>query len=155
VRRLLNAGFSKKEIAIVVPEQFRKHFHPPVAIAQRPGAHAAAAIAAGGAVGATLRGLALVRTLLAAGGAGALPAIPSLLGGGAIGGGFSSLIVSDGYGKGVGEYYEQAIEFGRIVVGVEIDGPDDDPRLLQVEHILTEAGADPITPKESPREGAA
>ena len=60
-----------------------------------------------------------------------------------------SLELQIGYGKGIGEYYQEAVHLGKIVVGVELDGDDNDPRLATAERILREAGA--ITPKQEDR----
>src|SRR5207249_484605 len=120
-------------------------FAPGVRRAEQPGSHAGREIAEGGAVGAAIGGITLAAAAVATGGVGLLPAIPVLLGGGAIAGGFSSYILSDGYGKGISEYWQEAVHLGKIVVGVELDGDDNDPRLATAESILREAGA--ITPK--------
>jgi hypothetical protein len=149
VRNLLAAGFSKEQIAVICPEKFKGQFHPNVPQATPPGGHAEEAIVGGAAAGAALGGIALVATTIATGGAGLLAAIPVLVGGGAIAGGFSSLIVSDGYGTGVGEYYEDAIHQGKIVVGVEVESADPEPRLDEAERILVEAGAESVAPKET------
>jgi hypothetical protein len=56
--------------------------------------------------------------------------------------GFSNLILSDGYGKGVGEHYLDALHQGKIIVGVEVEGANSEERLARAERILTEAGAE-------------
>jgi hypothetical protein len=145
VRRLLAAGFTRDQLGVIVPDKFRSQFTADVRRAERPGGHAAEAIVEGGAVGAALGGVALIATAIATGGVGILPAIPVLVGGGAIAGGFSSLITKDGYWKGVGEYYEEAVHYGRIVVGVEIQTEDNELRLAEAERILKETGA--VLPK--------
>jgi len=128
VQDLLAAGFTKEELAEICP--------------------GAEALAEGSAIGAAIGGIALVATAIATGGAGLLPAVPVLVGGGAIAGGFSNLILSDGYGKGVGEYYVDAIHQGNIVVGVEVEGEDSDARLAQAERILVDDGAVLPPPQE-------
>jgi hypothetical protein len=95
----------------------------------------------GGAVGAALGGIALSAAAVATGGAGLLTAVPMLVGGGAIVGGFGNLIVCEGYGDGVAEYYEEAIHQGKIVVGVEDERPDSDARLAEAARILVADGA--------------
>jgi hypothetical protein len=49
--------------------------------------------------------------------------------------------MSDGYGKGVGEYEEEPIHPGKIAVGVEAEGEDSDARLAGANHVLAQAGA--------------
>jgi hypothetical protein len=146
VRRLQAAGFSQKELAVICPKKFHEQFTVNVRRAERPGSHVAEGIAEGGAAGAVLGGIALAATAIATGGVGLLPAIGVLIGGGALAGGFSGLILSDGYGKEVGEYYEEAIRLGKIVVGVHVEGEDRIARLGEAERILTESGGQLVTP---------
>src|SRR5947209_1175578 len=141
VKDLLAAGFQKEELAVVCPADRKNGVACSVPQAEPPGSHGAEAIAEGSAIGAAIGGIALAATALATGGAGLLPAVPVLVGGGAIAGGFSSLILSDGYGKGVGEYYADALHQGKFVVGVEVEGEDSAARLAEAERILANDGA--------------
>jgi hypothetical protein len=141
VRDLMAAGFDEKEIAIIWPTKSNHHLSPNVPEAQPPGSRGAEALAEGSAIGAALGGIALAATAIISGGA-LLPAIPVLVGGGAIAGGFSNLILSDGYGKGVGEHYVNALHQGKIVVGVEAEGANSEEGLAKAERILAEAGAE-------------
>jgi len=151
VRQLQAAGFKNDEIAVICPPPFVDEIAPEVARAPLPGAHAPGAIVEGGAVGAVLGGIALTATALATGGAGLLLAGPILIGGGALAGAFSSLYLVDGYGNEIGEYYEEAVRLGRILVGVEIDGENSAERLAVAERILElNAGAPPARfPRQS------
>jgi hypothetical protein len=152
IRNLLAAGFAREEIAIICPLQFKDQLakdETAAAIpeAQEPGNNALEGIATGGIVGATLGGIALAAAAIGTAGAALVPsAIAVLVGGGAIAGGFSGLIVADGYGKGVGEYYDQATQLGKIVVGVQIEGEDSEARLGQAARLLAESGAEFLTP---------
>ena len=146
VRNLLAAGFTKDELAVICPDQFKHQFRTDIPEAEEAGTGAREGIAAGGVIGATLGGLALAAVAIATGGAALLPAATVLVGGGALAGGFSGLIMADGYTKGVGEYYEQAIQLGKIVVGVHIEGEVNSARLDQAAHVLAESGADFLTP---------
>ncbi len=148
VQDLQAAGFTKEELAVICPADRKNGASPSVPRAEPPGSHGAEALAEGGAIGAAIGGIALAATAIATGGAGLLPAVPVLVGGGAIAGGFSSLILSDGYGKGVGEYYLDAIHQGNIVVGVEVEGEESDARLAQAERILVDDGAVLPPPQE-------
>ena len=147
VRDLLAAGFTKDQLAVICPEQCSPQFAPGVPRAEMPGSHPARDIAEGGAVGVAIGGITLAAAAVATGGVGLLPAIPVLLGGGAIAGGFSSYILADGYGKGIGEYYEDAVHTGKIVVGVELDTTESDPKLATAERILRDAGGIAPTPR--------
>jgi hypothetical protein len=140
IRRLLAAGFSKDQLAVICPAKFKDHFLPDAPLAQVPAADAAGTLAVGSALGATLGGLALAATVITGGVAGAMTAVV-LIGGGAFAGGFSNLIVSKGYEKEADDHYKRAIERGQIVVGVELHGEDHTGQLAEAQRILDEAGA--------------
>jgi hypothetical protein len=146
VRNLLAAGFSKDELAVICPDQFKGQFHPDVPSAEEPGSYATEGMAAGGVLGATLGGLALAAATIGTGGAALIPAATVLIGGGALAGTFGGLVMADGYDKGVGEYYDQAIQLRKIVVGVHLEGEESSARLDKAARILEEAGADFLTP---------
>jgi hypothetical protein len=142
VRDLLAGGFSKDQLAVIYPRGKNNRVSSEVPRAEPPGSHPAATLVEGGAVGAVLGGIALAATAIATGGIGILPAIPLLVGGGAVAGMFGNAVLSDGYGKGVGEYYGEAIHQGKIVVGVEVEGEDAPARLADAERILVAAGGE-------------
>jgi hypothetical protein len=146
IRRLLAAGFSMNELAVICPEQFQDRLRSDVPRAELPGSHAAEAIVEGGAAGAVLGGIALAAAALTTGGLALIPAAGVLIGGGALAGGFSSLILREGYGEEIGEYYEEAIRLGKIVVGVHLESGDSAARLAEAERILTEAGGHSLVP---------
>jgi hypothetical protein len=140
IRRLLAAGFSQDQLAVICPAKFKDHFRPEAPQAESPTADPGSAIAMGGAVGATLGGLALAATVLTGGVAGVMAAAV-LIGGGAIAGGFGNLIVSKGYEHESDDGYKQAIERGQIVVGALVNGEDGTAQLAEAQRILDEAGA--------------
>jgi hypothetical protein len=135
VKHLLDAGFSKDRIAIIAPEKFKEHFAAEARLAERPGSHAGKDFAEGAGVGMVIGGITLAAAAVATGGIGLLPAIPVLIGGGALAGGFSGYILGDGYGKGVGEFYEEAVHLGKIAVGVDLKG-ESPARIAEAERIL-------------------
>jgi hypothetical protein len=149
VKNLLAAGFREKQLALICPDRSKSSFAPNIHRAQSPGSHAGAEIVEGGSIGAVLGGIALIATVITTGGVALLPAIPVFIGGGAIAGIFSSLVVSEGYGEGISEYYGEAIHQGKIVVGVQVEGKDSAILLAVAEHILTAAGAEDVMPKEN------
>jgi hypothetical protein len=144
IRGLLAAGFSKDQLAVICPAKFKDHFVPKAPQAEAPAADAGGALAVGGALGATLGGLALAATVITGGVAGVMAAVV-LIGGGAMAGSFSNLIVAKGYEQEADDHYKQAIERGQIVVGVEVHGEDGAGQLPEAERILNEMGAKPFT----------
>jgi hypothetical protein len=149
VRNLRAAGFTHDQLVVLCPDKFKDQLSPDIPRAEHPGDNAKQGIVAGGVLGATLGGLALAAVAIGTGGVAWLPAATVLIGGGAIAGGFSGLIMADGYGKGLGEYYEQAIQLGNIVVGVHIEGEDSTARLEDAARILAESGATFLTPAQA------
>jgi hypothetical protein len=140
IRRLLAAGFSKDQLAVVCPAKFKDHFLPDAPLAEVPAADAPGVIAVGSAMGATLGGLALAATVLTGGAAGAVAAAV-FVGGGVLAGGFGNLIVSKGYEQEADDHYKRAIQRGQIVVGVELQGEDHAGQLAEAQRNLDEAGA--------------
>ena len=104
IRNLLAAGFSKEQLAVICPAKFKDHFLPDAPQAAAPTADAAGTLAVGGAMGATLGGLALAATVIT-GGVGGAVAAAAYIGGGAFAGAFSNLIVSKGYEQESDDHY--------------------------------------------------
>ncbi len=147
IRELLAAGFSKDQLAVICSAKLKDHFLPETSETQTPTADPAGSMAIGGAVGATLGGLALAATVLTGGAAGMVTAAV-LIGGGAFAGGFSNLIVSKGYQEEADDRYKEAVERGQIVVGVEIHSEDGTGRAAEAQRILDQAGARPLSTPE-------
>ncbi|MEI7684255.1 MAG: hypothetical protein WCL32_04460, partial [Planctomycetota bacterium] len=121
-----------------------------IPIAERPTKQAAERVLEGSVIGGALGGIALAATTLATGGLGLLPGAMVLIGGGALAGGFSTLIVEDGYQKGIGEYYAQAIANDQIAVGVYAESANPELELTEAGHIFRNAGAVSIAPDDDP-----
>jgi hypothetical protein len=145
IRRLLASGFSREQLAVVCPAKFKDHFRSEVHQAEAPTADSRVEMAMGGALGATLGGLALAATVITGGAAGVVAA-GVFIGGGAIAGAFSNLIVSKGYEMEEDDQARRAIKHGQIVVGVEIPGEDGAARLAEAQRILDEEGAGALAP---------
>jgi hypothetical protein len=137
IRLLLSAGFSRDQLAVVCPAKRMDHFLRETPQTEAPAPDAVGVLAAGGALGATLGGLALAATALTGGAAGLVTAAV-YIGGGAFAGGFSNLIVSKGYEQEADDDYKLAIQRGQIVVGVEFAEGD---QLAVAQRILDIAGA--------------
>ena len=137
IRGLLAAGFTKDQITVVCPAKFKDQCLCPTPDAKTPEG-AIETIAKGGAAGAALGGLALAAAVLTGGLS--VPAAALLIGGSALAGGFSNLIVSKGYEVEAHDYIKQAIRAGRIVVGVDVLGDNSAARLAEAQRILDHAG---------------
>ena len=144
IAQLLSAGFSIEKLGVVCPEIFRKDF-PKRYQEEAPAASSPALIGKGASIGAVLGGIALAATTAITGGAALIPGAMVLIGGGALAGGFSNLIISDGYHEGISEYFEQAQERNQILVGVYLVGEEE---FRKAALILEDSGANSIVPQE-------
>jgi len=141
VRTLLAAGFSKDRLAVICPEKFKHQLTVDVPEETPAATKGVEGIAVGGAAGVVLGGIALAATTIASGGIGLIPAATVFLGGGAIAGGFSGLIIADGYGKDVDQYYNDAVHLGKIVVGVRVQSTDNPAQIARAHQLLEDGGA--------------
>jgi hypothetical protein len=147
VHRLLDAGFSRDQLAIVCSDKHkeklfqREHLHTeePASSSYTP-----EAVPAGAAVGAAIGGIALVATAVATGGVGLLAAGTVLVGGGALAGSFTGAMMTRAREREIDLFYAQAVDLGKILVAVEVHGPDSQARLAQAERILADAGTVPV-----------
>jgi hypothetical protein len=146
VEALLLEGFEKDQISVICSDPAKEaHFREFEAPQAGDSAQHRAAI--GGVIGATLGALATVATLGTAGGVAVVAAghlVASLAAGGVVGG-FVGAMTSRGLDKESADFYEQAVEKGKILVVAE-DTSDEGPRKLhQAEKRFEQAGAEPIS----------
>jgi hypothetical protein len=137
VRGLLAAGFTRDQITVVCPAKFKDQCFYATPDSEAPKG-AVETIARGGAAGAALGGLALAAAVLTGGLS--VPAAALLVGGSALAGGLSNLIVSRGYEVEAHDSIKQALHDGRIVVGVDVLGDNSGDRLAEAQRILDSAG---------------
>jgi hypothetical protein len=144
VRNLLAAGFTKDQLAVVCSDKYKEQFFRDLPTPDPAGSHTAEGIAAGGALGATIGGLALAAASAVLPGLGLLAAGTVLIGGGAIAGAFTGAMTTRGFEKEIQDYYDQALVQGKILVAVEVHGERSAARLAEAERMLAAAGAEPI-----------
>jgi hypothetical protein len=143
---LIEAGFAKDAISVICP-QCAAPIRPGLHEEQPAGAHTGESAAVGGAIGAVLGGVTAAIGIAASGGTALLVAGPLLSGlygaaAGAVGGGFVGAMMSRGFEREIADYYDQALEKNQVLVAVEAD---DERRLAQAEHVLSDVGAVPIS----------
>jgi hypothetical protein len=145
VHELVHAGFQPDEITVICPTCTTEEFHDYKRM-EPAGSHAPAAATAGGAIGALLGGLVAVTGVTLTGGVGLLVAGPMLAGaaGGAIAGGFVGAMMTRGLEPEMANFYDQAVQKGKILVGVECLGANARERLATAEKIFTERGAETV-----------
>jgi hypothetical protein len=144
VTRLLAAGFHREEVTVICSDEHKEKFFRDVRTEDPAGAHTANAAVAGGVIGAAIGGLALAASALVTGGAAVLIAGPAIVGGSALAGTFTGAMMTRGFEKETADYYDQAVQSGKILVGVEVHGAGAGQRLALAERILAESGAQPV-----------
>lgn len=140
---LESAGFSRQEILVVCSSKAsQEHFGQ---YAEQPaGQNTPAAAVAGGSLGAALGGVSMLALGAATGGLPlAIAGGAGLLTGGVVGG-FLSAMLMRGVEKEAADYYEQAVQQGKLLVAVELEDASDAGRLAKAERILSDAGAEPL-----------
>jgi hypothetical protein len=144
VKLLQEAGFAEKEITVICSDETKERHFKVFEHQQPAGANTPAAAAIGGTVGATIFGLASIAAGAATGG---VPLI--VLGGwalatGGVLGGFVGAMMTRGFEREAANYYDQAVIQGQLLVVVEHQGPQEAARMAQAEHILAQAGSEPV-----------
>lgn len=144
VRMLQEAGFVEKEITVICSDETKERHFKVFEHQQPAGANTPMAATVGGTVGAAIFGL----TSIAAGAAtGGVPLIViggwALMTGGVLGG-FVGAMLTRGFEKEAANFYDQAVVEGQILVAVEHHGPQEAARMEQAEHILQQAGSEPV-----------
>lgn len=142
VAGLVAAGFPKDRITVICPrcsdERYQEYCQREPA-----GTKTGKAAALGGAIGSVLGGLGALTGVVLTGGTALLAVGPLLIGGGA--GSFIGAMMSRGFEREVTNYYDQALQRGKILVAVqEPDGPEQVKRLAEAERILASSGPEPM-----------
>jgi hypothetical protein len=144
VTELLAAGFSKDQITVVCSEAAIERHFKPYEHQDPAGAHAVVAAFTGGAIGATLGGLAAVTGLVTLAGTALIVAGGLAAWAGGVVGGLVGAMMTRGVERELANYYDQAVTQGRILVAAEQQDPDRGTMLLEAERILALHGANPI-----------
>jgi hypothetical protein len=150
VEQLLSAGFTKEQITVICSERaIQKHFaeyeHQDPAGSKTP-----AAALAGGSTGAALAALATLglASLTTLGGAALVAAGGVAMWGGGVAGGLIGAMMTRGVEKELANYYDQAVERGKILVAAEQEDPKRRNMLAIAEEIFAEHGVEPLSLRE-------
>jgi hypothetical protein len=144
VRALMAEGFSVDQITVVCSDEVKERHFRQFEHTEPAGTNTPAAAAVGSAVGAavmgattaTLGSLISLDAAAAMGGAG--------LWTGTIFGGFVGAMLSRGTENELANFYNQALEKGKILVAAESHGPNAETELARAAAILAEKGAEPL-----------
>lgn len=152
VRDLLGAGFTKDQVSVVCSDKYKEHRFEAFHHQDPAGTTAPRNAAVGGAIGATVGGLAALAGAAATGGVALLFAGGIAAWAGGVFGGLIGAMTSRGVEKELANYYDQAVQDGKILVAVDLEeGSDsvvDDDRAARAENILADAGAEPMPMRE-------
>jgi len=144
VSRLLAAGFKPQHITVVCSDETKEQYFREFEHQEKAGSNTPAAAATGGAIGATLGGVAAGAMGLAIGGVPLVVAGGIGLMAGAVWGGFIGAMTTRGIEHEAADYYDQAVQDGKLLVTVEVTSPSASPGLEKAEAILSAAGAEPL-----------
>jgi hypothetical protein len=144
VRGLVDAGFSEEHIAVICSDDDTHHERLEHFRQVEPGHRSEKTAIAGGAIGATLGGLAAIGGGLATGGIGLVAAGLAAMWAGGVAGGLIGAMASRGLTKEYADYYDQAVADGKVLVAVEYHGTDQMARLIRAERVFEAAGAEPV-----------
>jgi phage tail tape-measure protein len=139
VSGLLSAGFNREQITVVTSDARKAAVFHEFEHQEPAGANTPAAMAAGGAIGATVGGIATGAVGVATGG------IPLIVAGGiglmagAVWGSFIGAIE-----KEAANFYDQEVQRGKLLVTVDECPRENGPTLADAERVLVEAGAAPL-----------
>jgi hypothetical protein len=144
LRLLSDAGFSWEHVSVFCSEDKKQRLFPPEL--QQPLSRTVEnqALNAIGWVLFGLTGFALGAALLSS--AGTAIVIMGAYAGLAAGGTVAGLMATRGFESEAADYYDQAVQAGRILVAVEVrgTGPEIDSRRNTAARLIAEAGAEPI-----------
>ncbi len=151
VEGLLEAGFAPKEITVVCSDEAVERHFAGLHIQEPAGTYTPATAVGGGAIGATLGGLAAVAGGLATGGIGLLATAGIAAWAGGVAGGLVGAMMSRGVEAELANYYQQSVIDGDILIAVQVEEETSaTPRrdLAKAAQILADAGAKPLKMRE-------
>jgi hypothetical protein len=144
IRSLLAAHFTPEQITVVCSDAMKERHFKRFEHQQPAGQNTPAAAAAGGTIGGAAGGITAAAIGAAVGG----PAL-AVLGGaglitGALVGSFLGAMLTRGLEKEAADFYDQAVQDGKILVVVEDVSSGAADRLAKAEQLLAAAGAEPL-----------
>jgi hypothetical protein len=144
VHGLLAAGFTPEQITVVCSDDAKERYFRQFEHQDPAGTHTPRNALVGGAIGATLGGLAAVGGAMATGGLSLLATAGIAAWAGGVFGGLVGAMSARGIEKELANYYQQAVLDGKILVAAEDETPSRSRTLPEAARILEEAGAHPI-----------
>jgi hypothetical protein len=144
VAKLLAAGFTPEEINVVCSDEAREAHFQQFRHQEPAGKEASSAVGAGVSIGAAVGGLTAIAVGAATGTVPLIIAGMTGLSAGSALGGFLGAMLTRGGEKELSNYYDQAVRQGRILVAVDVHGPQAEIRRAQAARLLADQGASPV-----------
>ena len=145
VQRLLQSGFNKEQISELCSDAMTEAHYRRFEHQDPAGTNTAAAAVTGGAIGAVLGGLAVIAGAVTTGGLGLLAAGGIAAWSGGVVGGLVGAMMPRGVEKDLANYYDQAVQRGKILVAAEDHSEAQRQMLAKAAKILAECGAEPVS----------
>lgn len=144
VDKLRAAGFSWDHVSVICSDELKEELFPEKSQHSVSGANDNQVLDAVGAGALGLAGLAAVAAILST--AGTAVMIMGAFAGVAAAGTFTSLMATRGFESEASDYYEQAVEQGKVLVAVEVPGDDAkaEERRALAARLIEESGAKAI-----------
>lgn len=142
VSKLLDAGFSKKQLAVICSEPAAAEHFIDEGLSDKQPADVSKRAATGGIIGAVLGGLGAAG-LVTTGGLAVVAAgflVPAVITGG-MAGSFLGAMTTRGVDSEAADYYDQAVERGKLLVAVEDHTDGAAAHLREAREILSRGGA--------------
>lgn len=149
VSGLLAAGYHRDQITVISSDARKEAPFHEFEHQDEAGAHTAAAVTAGGVIGAALGGFVVLAGVAATGGIALLAAGGVAAWTGGIVGGLIGAMMTRGVERELADYYDQAVVQGRILVAAEVTEDHPGPPLAIARQVLEDAGAEPVALRES------
>ena len=141
VDQLLAAGFTTDEISVVCSDKAIERHYRQFEHQDPAGSKAPSAVFSGASIGAAIGGLTAIAFGAVTGTVPLIVAGAAGLSGGSAMGGFLGAMLTRSNEMELANYYDQAVRGGKILVGVEVHGPDAQSQLAQAAKIIADAGA--------------
>jgi hypothetical protein len=145
---LLAAGFSHEQITVICSDETKERYFREFHRSDPSGSSDMKATVTGSAIGAILGGTTILVSAAVTGGAAILAAGPLVAAAGGIFGGFIGQMMTRGGELEPEDFYQQAVQDGRILIAAEDDGPNAQRRLALAARTLASAGAKPLPLRE-------
>ncbi|MGH7202692.1 MAG: hypothetical protein ACREJB_18950 [Planctomycetaceae bacterium] len=141
IRGLMDAGFTTKQITVICTDRSKERHFKNIEHEEPAGRLTSDALSAGGGAGLAVGGFVALGIVTAGG-------LPIVAAGALIGIGITGTLVAlfttRGFEKELADFYDQAVEEGRILIAVEDHEKGNANRLARAERVFADAGANPL-----------